>query len=64
MEKARNVGVVRGVCLPAAMLPAGTVPLTLVLTFLVVMALLGADPALVLGSVAVVAGAAARLVRG
>jgi hypothetical protein len=63
MEKARDVTVVRGVCLPAPGLPAGTVPLAMVLIFLVVLVLLGADPALVLGSVAAVAGAAARMVR-
>jgi hypothetical protein len=63
MEARRRVSAVEGVCLPRTVSPDLTRRLALVVVFILIMVVLGADPALALGSFAVIAGAAARMTR-
>ena len=64
MEARRRVPDIEGVCFPRTVSPGLTVPLALVVFFILIMVVLGADPTLALGSFAVIAGAAARMTRG
>ena len=63
MEVPRQLPAIAGVCLPHPGCVDLAVPLALVVGFIVVLVLLGADPGLALGSFVAIAGAATRMVR-